>query len=59
MTQSTSTIEQTFTVRGKDRMSDEWTTFTGSADACLDWADRRAFVVRDQHGWPVLSEVTK
>lgn len=54
----TQTQNVTFQVVGKDRLFDGWTTFTGTRQACEDWAAQRAWVQLDTDSRPVLTVLT-
>ena len=43
--------QKKYRVTGKDRLSDNWTEQTfDTAEEAQDWADQRAFVLRDISG---------
>lgn len=46
---------QQYEVRGKDRLFDQWTTFTGTYDQCEIWADQRAWTVRGEDLAPLIT----
>jgi hypothetical protein len=57
MTQTASDQITLYSVRGKDRLSDPWITFESRWRwEIAQWAEQRAFVVRDEDGEPVVEE---
>lgn len=51
----TQTLTHLYQVQGKDRMSDAWTTYVSRfAWQANQWADSRAFVVRNADGSPCI-----
>src|SRR5919205_1860370 len=57
MTQTTADQTVLYAVQGKDRFSDDWTTFESRFPWEVQrWAEQRAFVLRDEEGAPVVTQ---